>query len=458
MNRNQEYWQLIGELGEAPAALDQTVQRAQARAKKARAGKWLGIPVASLGGVAAAFVLLVNTSTPFAMACRRVPLVRALAEAVAFEPSLKAALENDYIQPVEQTQTQDGVTLSVKYLIADRTQLNVFYTLGWEGDTLLEADPDLLDADGERLEGYAASWSHPSQVAEEDYKLATFYFTEGQVPESLGLCFEVRDTGRPKDQDHRAPAEAPVPRENGPWPSDEAAPRAPALTTFTFGLSIDPTLLGPGRSVELGKWIELDGQRLYLDQMTIDPTYMQITLKADPANTATLNGLTCYVEDGQGVRYERPSVTYGGGDQIQLDSPYFSKDQDLTLYITRARWLDKDKTSFTLDLNTGEADWLPEGMSVESVERKGENVYWAFQAGDGVSLHWNYYDPEGGEHEWGNHSWAATEADENGVLQKMEEYRTLRDYPWDTATIVLSSNRATDFPDPVKVPLTGKCQ
>ena len=68
MNRNTEYWDLIRDLNEPPAALEGTVDRARAKARRARAGRWLGIPVASLGGVAAAFVLLVNCSTPFAMA------------------------------------------------------------------------------------------------------------------------------------------------------------------------------------------------------------------------------------------------------------------------------------------------------------------------------------------------------------------------------------------------------
>ena len=144
MNRNEDYWALVAELGETPPALDGTVERARVRARKARAGRWLGIPAASLAGAASAFILLVNCSMPFAMACRRVPFVRALAEAVAVAPSLKAAFENDYIQPVGQTRTADGVTLSVEYLIVDERQLNVFYTLGWDGENALEAQPALL--------------------------------------------------------------------------------------------------------------------------------------------------------------------------------------------------------------------------------------------------------------------------------------------------------------------------
>lgn len=135
----------------------------------------------------------------------------------------------------------------------------------------------------------------------------------------------------------------------------------------------------------------------------------------------------------------------------QLESCYFSDSRDLTLCITGASWLDKDKTSFTLDLRTGKAGWLPEGMVIESVERSGDNVHWALQPGDGVSLHWSYCDPEGGEHEWGGYSMSATGGD--GWCERSTEYRTLLDYPWDTVTVVLSSNRSTEFAQPIQIPI-----
>ena len=65
MSRKEEYWTLIQTLNETPAALDGAVDRARARARRSRAGRRFGIPLASLAGVAAAFAVLVNVSTPF---------------------------------------------------------------------------------------------------------------------------------------------------------------------------------------------------------------------------------------------------------------------------------------------------------------------------------------------------------------------------------------------------------
>lgn len=452
MNRTEEYWALVAQLRETPPELAGTVDRARARARRKRRGKRLGIPLASLGGVAAAFVVLVNCSTPFAMACRRVPFVRELAQAVAFQPSLKAAFENDYVQPVGQSQTQNGITATVEYLIVDQTSLNVFYTLSWAGETWLDVVPDLLDENGASPEGSrGASWGDPAGT-EEDYRLMTFYFDGAVLPEKLQLVLEVSDSGRDKVTGRlAAPADAPA--ASSPWPDEESSAPSPVLAEFTFPLTIDPSLLGPGRTVEVGQWVELDGQRLYLDQLTIDPTRMELTLEADPDNTAELRSLDCYALDGAGNRYDSPSITFGGGEAIQLESCYFSENQDLTLYIEEAQWLDKDRTSFTLDLTTGEADWLPENLTDVTIERRDGNVYLSFRNDEQIVTFDGYCDPEGGQHTWGSMSMSSIDKDGDGYSETMTEYRVLRDYPWDTVTIGLSSNRAAAFDPPIQVNL-----
>ena len=126
MNRNEEYNALLRGLEGAPPGRDGTVGRAGARLRRRRAGRWCGIPAASLAGVAAAFVLLVNYSMPFAQACSAVPVLRELMAAVAFSPSLKLAVEHNYAQYIGEEQTQNGVTLRLEYLILDQGQLQFF--------------------------------------------------------------------------------------------------------------------------------------------------------------------------------------------------------------------------------------------------------------------------------------------------------------------------------------------
>jgi hypothetical protein len=62
--------------------------------------------------------------------------------------------------------------------------------------------------------------------------------------------------------------------------------------------------------------VELDGQRIRLESLTIDPTRNGVHPVGGPGQHRLLKGLSCYAVDGLGNRYERPSVTYGGGETI----------------------------------------------------------------------------------------------------------------------------------------------
>ena len=131
MNRNAEYEALLAELAATPPELDTTVDRAleRRRAERRKRRRLFGIPAGSLAACFAAFVLLVNLFPTFAYACGGVPVLRELAKAVAWSPSLSAAVENQYVQPIEQSQTVNGITATIQYVIVDQKQVNIFFTL-----------------------------------------------------------------------------------------------------------------------------------------------------------------------------------------------------------------------------------------------------------------------------------------------------------------------------------------
>ncbi|MFR0769457.1 MAG: hypothetical protein ACLSHO_07585 [Dysosmobacter sp.] len=87
MNRMDEYTALLAELEQTPKELDHTVNKAlnrkNALQKKRR---FFGTSLGGLAACFAAFVLLVNLSTPFARACGRIPLLADLAKAVSWSP------------------------------------------------------------------------------------------------------------------------------------------------------------------------------------------------------------------------------------------------------------------------------------------------------------------------------------------------------------------------------------
>ena len=114
MNRMEEFEALDRELDNTPAELEYTVTRARARAKSSRRARRWGLPLGSLAGVFAAFVLLVNTVPTFALACSGIPVLGDLAAAVDWSGSLSRAVENDYVQVIGQSQTRNGITMTAE--------------------------------------------------------------------------------------------------------------------------------------------------------------------------------------------------------------------------------------------------------------------------------------------------------------------------------------------------------
>ena len=135
MNRNEEYNTLLRELDQTPPELEYTVTRAKARARRHQARRWVGVPVGTLAGAFAAFVLLVNTVPTFALACSHVPVLGDLAAAVDWSGSLSRAVEHDYVQVIGQSQTKDGITMAVEYVIVDQQQVNLFVCVENEDGT-----------------------------------------------------------------------------------------------------------------------------------------------------------------------------------------------------------------------------------------------------------------------------------------------------------------------------------
>ena len=177
MNRNEEYKLLLSQLEEPPAALEGCVEKAR---KKARRSRGWRTSLASLGGVAAAFVLMVNTSVPFAMACSKIPGLRELTAAVAFAPSLKAAVQNDFLQYIGQEQSNGELTMKLDYLIFDSTQLHFFYSVSGGDYDSFHVMPTISGPDGEELHGFSITSGMALQGELADFGISCSDGPEGE--------------------------------------------------------------------------------------------------------------------------------------------------------------------------------------------------------------------------------------------------------------------------------------
>lgn len=459
MERKEEYDRLLAALDNTPPALEYAVTRAKARAKKSQhRRRFFAVPVSSILVVLMSFVAMVNISTTFAMACGQIPVLRELASAVSFSPSLSAAVENNYVQPIDLEQSKDGITMRVDYVIVDQKQLNIFYTLQSQSYTQMTTTPSIAAPDGTPLEGYAITQSF---ARDDDDRLQqiTVDFIDNDMPGSLVLTCKIQDMG---SETMAAPVQVDLTR-------DDPGEDPDFVSAFTFTLDFDPSYTQVGEVISLDQSFVLDGQHLTATTVEIYPTHLRLNLADDENNTAWLKSLTFYLENEKGERFEAISngiSATGCPDSPfmashRLESAFFSESRHLTLVFTGVVWLDKDMARVKIDLANGTADKLPEGVTlVESIrngsswaltftgeERKENGSYQLFET--------KYYDEAGNDYAY--NSWSTLnnfDEETKTDTETPDTFKTqfyLLDYPFDTVYLSPSFSRAVTLETPLEI-------
>lgn len=343
MDRMDEYRALCAQLEETPPALEYTLTRAKARRRRRKFGRFLGIPAASLAGVFTAFVLLVNFSIPVALACSHVPALLPLLQAVAFSPSLKAAIEHNYAQYIGQSQTVDGITLNLSYLILDDAQLTLLVEVNGPYDTY-HTYAEFQTLDGEKLPLSTLSGDFPGGSLEEGVS-AYPSSDDFLFPDTIRIVCKVEGYDR-----------AGAPADSGNWDT---------LPEFVFTVPLDTSVLNDHRTEGETDWVEVDGQRL---RFTVEswPTQSRLIVEEHPDNTAKLQTLDFYLEDETGRQYQRHGNGLSAmGTAFLFDTTYFDRPQSLTVHLTDSTWLDPAREYVPIDLETGEVlGTLPDGVSL----------------------------------------------------------------------------------------------
>ncbi|MDD3165347.1 MAG: DUF4179 domain-containing protein [Oscillospiraceae bacterium] len=443
MNRMEELEQLRA--ASAPAGVGAAaLALAQKRLRRRR---HLLQPAAALAASFAVFVALVNFCAPVAYACAKVPVLRELASAVTFSPSLGAAVENNYVQPIGQTQTDGEVTAAVESVIVDQKQVTVFYRLASARYAKLCEQPGVYDAEG----GAPAPCSYGPNgwdVENGTLRSTTIDFVEDNVPTELLFTLDVWEA------ETEAPAEV-----TSIW--DDTPQQPESLAHFAFLLSFDPEFRETGTHLTLDQTVVLDGQKITITDLEIYPSHLRVNMADDPNNTAWLKELQFYIETDWGMKFEpiANGITATGSldspmmNSYRADSTYFHQAKHLKLVITGAQWLDKSMEKISVDLASGTASAMPQGTVLESAKREDGNWIITVQAETRKKnaayqvFSQTYYDPSGAERTLDR--WTSGGAGEVGDC--FETQFPLLDYPYDTVTLMPSFSRWWTAAQPVTV-------
>ena len=423
MNRNAEYEQLLRQLEETHAP-EGCVAKA---ARRARRGRNARRSVAGIAAAFALFVLLVNVSTTVASACAGIPGLRELAAAVTFSRSLGDAVRSDYVQPVDLSETDEEITVKVEYLIVDQKNVTVFFRVFSERYPHLEIDPLILSAEGEAPQACSYGineWGVPNG----ELRSLTVGFLYDDVPPAMRIRLKLRDLDTPRE----------------PTEDVWAVPEAPEdyVAEFEFLLEFDPYFTAQGRHYAPDAALTLCGQTLRVTNVDIYPSYLNLTVEGDGANTAWLKSLRFYLVTDRGERFDtvKNGVTATGSPDTpemicyRADSTFFYDAKSVTLYVTGAEWLDKDAQAVHIDLKNGKADGMPEDSALLGAKREGDRwvVTVLQRQGSAQVFEHEYRDADGNE--YSGHVWFTgmtapdgTEAPEGYVCGGF----TIDGYPYD---------------------------
>ena len=430
MTRMEEYQALRQELETVPEAMETVTEKALAREKACRKKKRIwGVPVGSLAACFALFLLLVNCFPTFAAACEGLPVLGELAEALRFDKSLRLAVENEYVQPLGLSQTENGITARVEYLIVDQKNVNVFFRF--------------YASDGRSLRaGYRADTPGCVSVMEnldllEDGTLRRIgIMATDELPDTLELTLFAYD---------------------GEYGSYEDADLAAELH---FSIEYDPSFTAQGEVIPVGTAFTLDGQTLIVDRAEIYPTHMRLIVQEAEENTAGLSSLDFYLTDDRGHTYDlgvggliQMGAAENGDHCYTVESPWFQNGKRYTLHIRGAQFLSKDRPPVRVNLRTKTAEGLPDGVSLKDIQRQSDVWVISFDltpppeelAHFSTQFTSDYRSEDGTLEGYTGHGFRA-----DGT----EEYLTLEsDYPEDVVYLFLSHDRTVRLPQPLDIPI-----
>lgn len=469
MDRKAEYERLVEEISASSERAEGTVERARKRLMRRR---MFTRPAVTIAAVFVCFVALVNLSHTVAEACYSVPCLRELARAVTFSRSLSDAVDNEYIQPLELTQTDGNITASVEYLIVDQKQVTVFFRLESEVYGHMTAEPNFRDADGEFL-GSCAYGLNDHEVPNGQLQSVTLDFVDGDVPDTLRMYLKVRDVGGWQASAVMPPEDQIITDDNDRWDiaqkdAEYVEPEYDAR--FDFRLEFDPYFTQQGRRMEVNRTVELGDQKIIITDIEIFPSHLRLNVDAPEDNSSWLKGLEFRIlAGGEIFDTVKNGISATGSTDTPMmssyraDSTFFYEVEELTIEITAAQWLDKDMERVRIDLAGGSADVMPEGAELIKTERRGDRwvvtVGCAMRNWDGDENKANFhqiflgtcYDPEGNEYHintWSSNILTDEYGERSGYFY--EEF-PLYGYPYDEVWLTPAYSRYWQAVEPVTI-------
>lgn len=314
----------------ADGAILQGLERAKREKLKTRANRKRTLwSLAAAALIILTLVTSIRVSPAFANAVASIPGMEKFVELIQFDKGLEGIFENEYYQPIGESQTVGNATLTIDGVILDESGMNIFYKIESAVDMEdIVIDTPVLENEQEVPEG-SISYNHP--ITEEDSPkiysdILGFTFQEPVRFENLDFTLDLKVTLDGSDFDFSVP--------------------------FTVPENVKPSVV-----YELDEEVEVEGQKFIVEEVTVYPQRVGIRISFDPDNSKKIlqfedirledengeawssiaNGISAHgtVDDGEVIYY--------------LQSNYFEAPKELYLRINRMQAVDIEDSYLLVD-------------------------------------------------------------------------------------------------------------
>ncbi|WLR56446.1 DUF4179 domain-containing protein [Mesobacillus subterraneus] len=315
-----------------------------------------------------AFTAMLRTSETFATYVTAIPGMERIVELVRYDKGLTSAIENDFAQKIGVSDEHDGIKITLDSVIVDEQMMVLFYKVDSSGGhkEISVENMRLTDSAGNNIEETVFSFGGWVDDAENNEQLlqATYEFYQNNLSESLQLSIELAE-GRTEDGQSIAKLD----------------------DTWVIPFSIDKDAFKDKKEVfVLNETVEFEGQKITVEEVSIYPTRIGVTVHFNEQNTKQVFGfedLRLVDETGE----EWAAINNGttsihseeNRKEFYLQSNYFKKPKELFLRFNSVRALNKNELELIVDPDKLEILKAPSDGRLLQVSREEDQLMLTFK-------------------------------------------------------------------------------
>lgn len=337
--------------------------------KKGRRKKYnLAVKIASgtiVCILVAIFIMGIRVSPVFAANISKIPGMKYLVELVSMDKGLTTAIDKEYIQNINQSAEKNGITFTVRDIIADNSGIIIFYNLDNRTEYVHPyfKDLKLLDSSGKQLKmssSYGLSGEYKNFDGKFEFYTNSENIQKNQLPDKVILQFKIAVENATKTV-----SEEPVKNQSTFQAPEDNSKVLDGV--YEFPITIDKSKFSSMEKVYIiGQSVEIEGQKIQFGDIKIYPIKSIVSVSFDKSNTKKIfyfDDLKLIDETGQewGRINNGMSGSYSGEDSqtLNFQSNYFHKPKELYITGSTVQALDKDKLFFTLDTDKKQITYSP---------------------------------------------------------------------------------------------------